>query len=390
MTFDRPRCAVTAAGFCAFLDLYAPQAVLPQLAETFHISPAAAGTTVGISTLAVAVSAPFVGLLSDRVGHKPTVVAAALLLTIPTVMLMLAGSFTEILVWRFVQGMFLPAIFACTVAYVSEEWSPAEAADVMGLYIAGSALGGFSGRFVTALMADAFGWRAGFGVLTLFTLAGAAMIWGWLPAAQHKPKGHIAAPGFATVIEHLRNPALLATFVAGFAVLFSMVAAFTYVNFHLSLPPFSLSTPQLGMIFLVYPIGAVVSTRSGAIIRRLGRRWAMMLAVATSCVGLLTTLSPNLSVILAGLALFVIGVFLAQSAAMGYVGQAARHAKSTALGLYVCFYYIGGSFGAVVPGWLWLHTGWLGCVLLILATMGASALLTWQAWKPTKVVCPAE
>ncbi|HLN23980.1 MAG TPA: MFS transporter, partial [Patescibacteria group bacterium] len=230
-----------------------------------------------------------------------------------------------------------------------------------------------------------------FGVLTLFSLTCAAMVWGWLPAARHKPKALAAAPaGVGAVIDHLRNPALLATFVAGFAVLFSMVATFTYVNFHLSLPPFSLSTPQLGMIFLVYPIGAVVSTRSGAIIRRLGRRRAMMLAVATSCAGLLTTLSPDLTLVLAGLALYVIGVFLAQSAAMGYVGQAARHAKSTALGLYVCFYYIGGSVGAVVPGWLWLHAGWLGCVALILATMSASALLTWHAWKPAKVVCPAE
>ncbi len=393
MTFDRPRAAVTIGGFCAFLDLYAPQAVLPQLAQDFGISAAVAGSTVGISTLAVAGAAPFVGMLADRLGRKITIVAAALLLTLPSIMLVLAGGLNQILLWRFVQGLLLPAIFSPVVAYVSEEWPPGEAADVMGLYVAGSALGGFSGRFITALMAEHFGWRMGFGVLTLITLACGLAIWRWMPSERRRPRpaGSAGRGGFVALYGHLRNPALLATCAVGFAVLGSMVATFTYVNFHLAGAPFHLGTAQLGMIFLVYPIGAAVAPASGLLIRRMGRRGAVVLAMAVSCLGLLATLQANLAAVVAGLALFVIGVFTVQSAAMGFVGQVAKSAKATAVGLYVCSYYIGGSVGAVLPGLLvWQAAGWAGCVALVLAIIAAAAALAWRTWRDDPVLCAAE
>ena len=382
MAFDRPRAAVTAAGFCAFLDLYAPQAVLPQLADSFHISPAVAGGMVGISTLAVALSAPFVGMAVDRLGRKPTIVGAALLLIIPTVMLMLANSLDQIMVWRFFQGVFLPAIFSATVAYVSEEYPPDEASSIIGLYIAGSALGGFSGRFVTAMMAEQYGWRSGFAALTVATLASAAMIWAWLPAG-HKG-GHVTArvPALTALKDHLTNPSLMATCLAGSALLFSMVATFTYVNFHLAAPPFSMGPAALGMIFLVYLIGAAITPATGMLIQRLGRRGAFVLALATSCSGLILSLLPSLTAIIIGLALFVTGIFIAQSSATGFVGQAARIAKPAAVGLYVCCYYLGGSAGAVVPGWLvWSWGGWAGCVGLTVLVLGASAAVAFRAWR---------
>ncbi len=390
MTFDRPRAAVTIGGFCAFLDLYAPQAVLPQLARDFGISAAAAGSTVGISTLAVAGAAPFVGMLADRLGRKITIVAAVLLLTLPSIMLVLANGLDQILLWRFAQGLLLPAIFSPVVAYVSEAWPPDESADVMGLYVAGSALGGFSGRFITALMAEHFGWRSGFAVLTLVTVACGLAIWRWMPTDRRRLRS-TAGGGFVALFGHLRNPALLATCVVGFAVLGSMVATFTYVNFHLAAPPYRLSTAQLGMIFLVYPIGAAAAPASGLLIRRLGRRRAVVLAMAVSGLGLTATLGTSLAAVIAGLALFVIGVFTVQSAAMGFVGQAARFAKATAVGLYVCSYYIGGSVGAVVPGLLvWRTAGWAGCVALVLVVLTAAAAVVWRTWREAPAFCAAE
>ncbi|MDR3437123.1 MFS transporter [Telmatospirillum sp.] len=395
MTFDRARAAVTIAGICAFLDLYAPQAVLPQLSESFHISPASAGTTVGVSTLAVALAAPFAGMLADRAGRKRTIVISAFLLQIPTIMLIFAQGLNEILLWRFIQGLFLPAIFSPMVAYVNEEWPPGKAADVMGLYIAGSALGGFGGRFITALLADHFGWRAGFAVLTLITLACAIAIWAWLPPARHRTKAAVPSEttdgAFAALADHLRNPALLATFAIGFAVLFSQVATFTYVNFHLARAPYSMGTSQLGMIFLVYPIGAAITPASGYLIRRFGRRQAMTLAAVVACGGLAATLHSSLPVIIFGLAMFVTGTFTMMSAAMGFVGQAAERAKATAVGFYVCCYYVGGSVGAVLPGMVvWHAAGWPGCVFLVIAVILAALTLAWRGWQQERRICAAE
>ncbi len=392
MIIDRPRIAIATAGFCAFLNLYSPQAVLPQLASSYGVSAAAAGGVVGIATLAVAGSAPFVGLLSDFLRRKLTAVTAMSLLAIPTLMLGLSHSLEEIMFWRFVQGLLVPAVFTPTVALVSERWSPAEAADVMGLYTAGSALGGFLGRFLPAILADLIGWRGGLAALAPITLVTAAVVAAWLPSSSVNPGpldlevsdgrgGERERASLADAFRHLRDPAIIGACLAGFAVLFSIVAVFTYIDFRLVRPPYGFAASDLGMIFLVYPIGALAAPTAGPLARRLGRRRTMAAAALVAGLGLVATLLAGLSEIIVGLTLFVIGIFVMQSTAMGFVGRTARRAKASALGLYVCVYYLGGTVGAILPGLLiWDRAGWDGCVALVGAALLAAGVLAWFAW----------
>jgi len=60
MLSDRRRVAVALAGFCVFLNLYAPQSVLPLLAGEFAVGAGQASLAITASTLAVALMAPFV------------------------------------------------------------------------------------------------------------------------------------------------------------------------------------------------------------------------------------------------------------------------------------------------------------------------------------------
>ena len=69
----------------------------------------------------------------------------------------------------------------------------------------------------------------------------------------------------------------------------------------------------------------------------------------------------------AGLAVFSSGIFISQSAATVLTGQVAGRARSAAAGLYVTFYYAGGSAGAVLTAWFWLKGGWPACVGLFAA-----------------------
>src|SRR5262249_33816919 len=75
--------------------------------------------------------------------------------------------------WRFLQGLLLPPIFAVTVAYIGDEWPPAQVAGVAGIYIAGSSLGGFCGRLVPGVLGDLIGWRGAFLTLAGLSLMGA-------------------------------------------------------------------------------------------------------------------------------------------------------------------------------------------------------------------------
>jgi len=159
--------------------------------------------------------------------------------------------------------LLLPPIFAVTVAYIGDEWPAARVAGVAGIYIAGSSLGGFCGRFLPGLLSDLFGWRPAFLALAGLSLAGALMVVLLLP----KEKGFIRSPGlFASaqqMLRHLKNPQLLATYGIGFGVLFNFIAVFTYVSFHLAAPPYRFSSTLLGLIFVTYLAGTVIAPATG-------------------------------------------------------------------------------------------------------------------------------
>lgn len=381
MTRFSPRAAaVVLAGAIAFLDLYSPQAVLPLVAAELGASIAETSLTITASTLAVALVAPVIGALADRFGRKRMIVIGAFGLVIPILFGARAESIETLIAWRFVQGLFMPAVFAGIVAYIGEEW-PAEAVPpITSLYVSGAVAGGFTGRFVSGLVAEHFGWRAAFDAVAALVLLSALLVFVWLPRERKGQAAPIAL--FGTLMAHLRNPRLVATYAVGFCVLFSQVATFTYVNFHLAAPPFNLSPAELGTIFVIYLVGMVVTPIAGRFTRRLGRRLSIASALAAGGVGLALTLVPSLTAVILGLTLSSTAIFVAQATATSYIPTVITIGRSAAVGLYLTFYYIGGSAGAIAPSPAFHFAGWDGAVALILVVQGCAIALAWRAWRP--------
>jgi predicted MFS family arabinose efflux permease len=375
--------AVVFAGFCAFLTLYAPQPLLPMLSAAFHASATAVSRLITVSTLAVAMAAPFAGVVADRVGRKRVIVPSALLLAAPTFLAAASTGLGQLLFWRFWQGVFTPGIFAVTIAYINEEWDIG-AGSAMSAYVAGTVLGGFSGRMVSAIVAGHSSWRGAFIALGLLDVLGGIVMWAWLPADRHSGQARRRVSTARAMLRHLRNPRLAATYGVGFCVLFTLVATFTYVNFYLAAPPFLLSTAALGLLFVVYLVGAVVTPVAGRWIDRLGHRFALTVAFSGGAAGIALTLAHSLPLVMVGLALCCTGVFIGQSSASSYIGTVTGEARAAAVGLYVMFYYIGGSFGAEIPGHLWSRGGWPACVALIGGVQLVTIGVGWAFWRPLK------
>ena len=381
--------AVVFAGFCAFLALFAPQPMLPMLAAAFHVSAARISLVVTASTLAVAVSAPLAGFVADRFGRKRVIVPAAFLLAVPTLLAATSMSFAQLLFWRFLQGVFTPGIFAVIIAYINEEWDSGAGA-ATAAYVTGTVIGGFSGRALAALVASHAGWRWAFVVLGTLNIAGALAIRAWLPAGRRFMRAHHAGSVVAPMLRHLRNPRLVATYAVGFCVMFSLLGTFTYINFYLAAPPFQLSTAALGLLFVVYLVGAVITPVAGRAIDRLGHRFALVAAFSAGATGVLLTLVHSLPAVMAGLTLACTGVFIANSAGSSYVGSAATESRASAVGLYVTFYYMGGSAGSAIPGFAWNSGGWPACVALIVAVQLLTITLALIFWKPLPRVSAPE
>jgi len=375
-----PLVALFIIGFASFVNLYVTQPLLPQFRHLFNASELLVSLTVSGPVLAVAFTASVIGLVADAVGRKRVIVAAMLGLAIPTALAGTAANLGALVMWRFLQGIFIAAIASVAIAYINEESPLRSVGAIMSTYVTGGVVGGFAGRFLTGVISAGYGWRAPFFVLGAITFAGACVVWRSLPRSTkftaQRNVGHALRPMTA----HLRNPQLLATYAAGFNVLFCLVGAFTYVNFYLADKPFFLGPAALASIFVVYLIGAVITPMAGRIMDRIGQRKALMGAVGMSAIGMALTLIHSLPIVIAGLALEASGVFACQSASASHVGRAAREAKSSAAGLYISFYYLGGFAGSVIPGVLWRHTGWPGCVAVMLVMQFIAILIANRWW----------
>ena len=147
MAVDPRKIAVATAGFCTFLNLYSPQALLPALSREFGVGAAEISTIMTASTLAIALTAPFTGAIADVLGRKRVIAAAMLAVVIPMAGAALAPDVQALVAWRFVQGLLLPPIFAVTVISVTsgpqDGWPASPASTSRDRVSAGSAAASF-------------------------------------------------------------------------------------------------------------------------------------------------------------------------------------------------------------------------------------------------------
>ncbi|OFW18219.1 MAG: hypothetical protein A3H97_20180 [Acidobacteria bacterium RIFCSPLOWO2_02_FULL_65_29] len=380
----RPRTfPIVLAGFTAFLDLYATQPLLPLLTRVFGATHVAVSLTVTASTLAVAIGAPFVGRLADLVGRKRVIVWSAVGLAVTTGLAATSTSLAQLVAWRFAQGLFTPGVFATAIAYIHEEWPATHVSRATSAYVSGTVIGGFCGRAVAGLVASAAGWPAAFVTLAVLNLAAASAVAMWLPRERATATGLGGGGHRRSILALLQNGQLVATNVVGFCVLFTQVAVFTYVTFHLGGAPYGLSTAALGWLFVVYLIGAAVTPIAGRWVDSQGHRAGLGLGMSIAIVGAVGTLAPWMPAIVAGLALVATGVFISQATASSYIGAVTVSDRGLAVGLYSLWYYAGGSLGAALPGLFWDAGGWPASVALVVAVQVATIAIALRFWTVT-------
>ena len=324
--------AVFLCGSIAFLELYCVQPLLPLLAHVFGVTETHVGLTISGSTLGVAISAALLALFGERLDRKRTILLAMTALGLSGLLTSTATGLYSLTAWRFVQGLVTPGIFIITIAYITEEWPAHLVPRVMSAYVAGTVFGGFTGRFLGGLVADHFGWRPVFFVLGSLGLAGVLLTRRLLPQARANTSKHPAAPKaaphhpaspYAPLLANLRNPRLLATFLIGFCMLFTLISMFSFITFYLSDAPFHLGTTALSYLFAVYLVGLLATLAAGTILARIGLRHGIVAAITLCITGVALTLIHSLPAVALGLAVLSSGVFITQTCANSFLRDAA-------------------------------------------------------------------
>lgn len=372
-------------GFFAFLNVYSMQSVLPMVMHDFQASPVQAGVTVGATVLAIALVSPFMGMLSDALGRKVIICTSMFAMTVPTALIPLADSLHTLIALRFLQGLAVPGIVVVLIAYLSEEFRDGGVARMTTIYVGGTVMGGFFGRFLTGHASDLLGWRGAFVTLAVLNFLGAILVVWWLPASRNFVSHGDMTGALNTLKRHLGNQRFLAVCAMGFCVLFSLVGTFTYVNLYLAESPFNLSTSGLANVFSVYLLGVMVTPMAGRFIVRHGFLKSVLGALTMSVAGLLLTLVPSLAVIIVGLAVCSSGVFICQSATISHIAINVKEGRSLATGIYYLSYYAGGATGSWVAGVAYEGWNWGGSVISIILFQMLAATIAVRFLRPPPV-----
>ena len=364
---------IAAIGFLTLVDLFATQAILPSLAESYRVTPAQIGLAANASTFGMAISGLLFGAFSRALERKRAIGLCLLLLSIPTAALAFAPNLTVFAILRVIQGLFMAGAFTLTLTHLAERCE-VRTANALAAYVTGVVASNLVGRLTAAFVASLVGADQSFLFFALLNLAGAALV--GLALHRNAPGPMDRSGRFWNAwLMHLADPALRRTFAIGFLILFGFIGVFTYIGFLLMRPPHTLSMTALGLVFLVFLPSMITTPLAGAATRRVGAGPATAASLALALSGLTLLLVPSLLAVISGMALVGVGTFFAQAVATGHVGRIARGDKVAASGLYLSSYYCGGLAGAAVIGVLFDGLGWPAAVGGVFAALGLAALL---------------
>ncbi len=378
--YRRLLAALFFAGIATFAQLYSPQATLPEIAAEFDVDAASSALTISAATLGLAVGVIPWSAVADRLGRVRAMAIAVSAATVFGLAVPFLPWFGVMLTGRFFEGLMIGGVPAVAIAYLTEEVDPRSAARAAGTYVAGTTIGGLSGRLIAGPVAEWIGWRMGVFSVAL-VCAGAAVAFialaprprGFTPTSA---RGAAATRALLTRLAvHLSSPRQLALYFQAFALMGGFVAMYNFLTFRLEASPFGLPAGVTALIFLAYLAGTWSSQRAGALASRYRRMPVLLASALLMAVGVLITLVNSLPVVIAGLVIATAGFFGAHAVASGWTGADASTGRAQASSLYNLFYYVGSSVFGWLGGVFFAMAGWGGSVTMIMALVALAMLV---------------
>ncbi len=369
--------AFFAAGFVTFVTLYDVQPLLPVFSREFGVSAALGSLPLSMATCTMAASMLLAGTLSETWGRKRIMTAAMFMTSAIAILTALSESYLSLIILRLLQGVALAGLPAVVMAYLSEEMDASALGSAMGLYIAGNAVGGMTGRIFTAVVTDYFSWRTALGAVGVICLLTSIYFAKTLPPSSNfQTRPFQADYLYTSLIQNLKNRGLLYLYAIVFLLMGGFVTLFNYITFRLLAHPYDLSQTLISWIFLAYLLGSFSSAIAGRLAQKYERGLILLYSLLIMAMGAIITLFSNLTVMILGIAVFTIGFFASHTTASSWVGVRVKTARAQASSLYLFFYYLGGSITGTVGGIFWSTFGWTGVIGIITVLLFFAIALT--------------
>ena len=136
--------------------------VLPAIARSLAIAPTALTGVVVSGLVGLMVGALLFGILADRVGRKPVIIACLLIFGVCMLLTPSAGTVGGLKLWRFLTGLGLGGAMPNAIALTAEYAPQRSRATLVMMMFFGFSFGAAVAGFATAALIQTFGWPAVF------------------------------------------------------------------------------------------------------------------------------------------------------------------------------------------------------------------------------------
>jgi YNFM family putative membrane transporter len=339
----------------SFLTIYITQPVLPVIRSEFGVSESYASLTVSAVIFGIALATLPFGRLVDTFPVRPLLFTGGCVVIGSSLFCAATESLPLLVAARFLQGLFIPSLTTCLVVYLVRSLPQERLNVLMGSYVSATVAGGLGGRLLGGWIHLLLHWRYA------FVTASVLLAFAILAAARRLPRtegdvGH--AEGKTGFLAILSRAELLRTYFVAFSAYFVFSSLFNYLPFYLAGPDFGATTDVITLMYLSYIIGVAIGPLAGTLSDRIGNGATIAVGSAVFAFAILISFLHSMVAILASLAGVCGGFFMVHAAAAGSLNRGLTTGRGRANSLYVLFYYLGGSIGITVNGYVYGYRGW--------------------------------
>ncbi len=352
-------------------SLYAAQPIQPVFQEEFQLSNFQALLFTTLMMFPLGVAPLFYGFLLESFSAKVLLRGAVLTLGLLELVFACSDSYFSLLLIRAIQGLMIPAILTSLMSYVSYTTERGEVRHAIATYIASTIVGGFLGRLLSGLTTELFGWRYFFIFLGLLFIIAYFL----LRVLDKDANLHYSKPRLHEMVTLLQKGFYFWLYTGIFALFFVFSAMMNFLPFELKLLDPTAGEAGVGFLYFGYAMGIFVSLNSRRIIRYFGNESdAVRGGIVIFFAGTSMFFVSDYKMMFAAMFIFCAGLFMAHSLLSGFVNKMSRTNKSIANGMYISFYYMGGTFGSFLPGFFFENYGWNGFLIFLQAILIFSLL----------------
>jgi len=342
--------------------LYAVQPIQPLFEQEFNLSRFEAVIFTTAIMLPLGFAPIVYGYILETVSSKRFLKNAILLLGLLEILFAFTDTYFFLLSIRGLQGLLIPAVLTSLMSYISFITPKDKVQEAIGYYIGATIFGGFIGRLLSGILSDMFGWRLFF---ILLGIALIGMFW-CLEYLSEEVKVDFVKPRFSQIVAILHVKPFFYIYIMMFFIFFVFQALLNFLPFQLKTFSSGMGFGKVGLMYAGYIIGFLISIRILVLIRFFGNETkTIIVGIVTYALGLQIFHINDYMVMFGGMFVFCAGFFIIHSVASGLISKLAHEKRAISNGLYLSFYYAGGTLGTFAPGVFFEYLGWNAFVMLL-------------------------